>query len=111
MKTALIVVSALTVILGLAATTAAQPPLVDEDAAIDIVNSLPHIEELRVATPEVRVVFLIEERPEETGRWAVKALTDQGTHYSNVGIFYIDATTARVTMMDPLTGEEVALEE
>jgi hypothetical protein len=82
-----------------------------EDTAIDMVSSLPQIEELREANPDVRVVFAVEERPEENGRWAIKAMTDQGTHYSNVGIFYVYPGTGEITRMDPVTGDEIRLGE
>ena len=84
---------------------------IDEDTAIDIVNGLPQIEELREANPGVRIVFTVTETPEDNGRWAIKAMTDQGTHYSNVGVFYVYPDTGEITRMDPLTGEEVDLSE
>jgi len=87
-----------------------QSTYIDEDAAIDIVNGLSEIEKLRASNPEVRIVYIVTETPEENGRWAIKASTDQGTHYSNVGIFFVYPDTGDVTRMDPLTGKEMELD-
>ncbi|UCE27940.1 MAG: hypothetical protein JSW52_04080 [Candidatus Coatesbacteria bacterium] len=48
---------------------------------------------------------------DENGRWCIKAMTDEGTHYSTVRIYYVDATTRTVTTVDPVTGEELPVNE
>lgn len=114
MKTAVIVIFLNAIIIASASYAEVevfQPVNIDEATAIDIVSALPQIEELRENNPGVRIIFTVTETPEEDGRWAIKASTDQGTHYSNVGIFYVYPDTGEVTRMDPLTGEEIELDE
>jgi hypothetical protein len=80
---------------------------VDEDAALDLVWNLTYLTDLRTEHPDARLVLTVTGTPdEEEGRWCVKAMTDEGTHYATVGIYFVNATTGDVTKLDPLTGEE-----
>ena len=106
-----LILTSFTAVFARVGEIAYQPGNIDEDAAINIVNALPQIEELRATNPDVRIVFTVTETPEEGGRWAIIVMTDQDTHYSNVGIFYVYPNTGEVTRIDPLTGGEVGLDQ
>ena len=86
--------------------------LVDEDMAVAMVWDVPELAELRADYPDARMVLMVTGTPEgEDGHWCIKAVTDQGTHYSNVGIYYVDAATGEITVVEPVTGEEVPIDD
>jgi hypothetical protein len=84
----------------------------DEDAALDLVWDVSYLAEFRTENPDARLVLTVTGTPEEeNGRWCIKAMTDEGTHYSTVGIYYVDAATGTITTLNPVTGEELPVEE
>lgn len=94
-----------------AAQTPAAEPAVDEESALDSVWNVSDLTDFRTEHPDARLVLTITGTPEEeNGRWCVKAMTDEGTHYSTVGIYFIDAATGEIKKLDPVTGEELPVD-
>jgi hypothetical protein len=84
---------------------------INEDAALDLVWDVAYLTEFRTDNPDARLVLTVTGTPdEETGRWCIKAMTDEGTHYSTVGIYFIDAAIGEITNLDPVTGEELPVD-
>jgi|GEM_PF-1798501 len=100
-------------------TTAGQTPAdstdehaINEDTALDLIWDVSYLTEFRTENPDARLVLTVTGTPEEEdGRWCIKAMTDEGTHYSTVGIYYVDAATGTITTLDLVTGEELPVEE
>jgi hypothetical protein len=89
----------------------ATEPAVDEESALDSVWNLADLTDFITEHPDVKLVLTITGTPEEeNGRWCVKAMTDEGTHYSTVGIYFVDAATGEITSLDPVTGEELPID-
>jgi hypothetical protein len=85
---------------------------IGEDAALDLVWDASYLAEFRKKNPDARLVLTVTGTPkEEDGRWCIKAMTDEGTHYSTIGIYYVEATTGTITTLDLVTGEEFPVEE
>lgn len=92
-------------------TPGASEPAVNEESALDSVWNLPVLTDFRSEYPEAKLILLITGTPEEeNGRWCVNAMTDEGTHYSTVGIYFVDAATGVITKLDSVTGDELPVD-
>jgi hypothetical protein len=89
-------------------TGPAEESAVDEESALDSVWNLSVLTDFRTEHPDAKLVLMITGTPEEeNGRWCINAMTDEGTHYSTVGIYFVDAATGEITSLDIVTGEEI----
>ncbi len=90
---------------------------INEDTALNFVWDVSYLIEFRKLHPDATLVLTVTGTPAgEDGRWCIKAIADEVTHYSTVdvpytvGVYYVDATTGTITTFDPVTGEELTVD-
>ena len=90
---------------------------INKDTALNFVWDVSYLIEFRKLHPDATLVLTVTGTPAgEDGRWCIKAIADEVTHYSTVdvpytvGVYYVDATTGTITTFDPVTGEELTVD-